>query len=139
MATFKVTILVDDGLSLGSILMTKHVELLHIDEMPHATIHMEKASLGKSDIMKLIGTTKSNKSVAQINRFNHPSGKTVKDFIVEHMEEQPNKHVRWSDLSKLIESLGFHKSSINNGISRLIDEKKIKRVGSGKYMLIEKK
>jgi hypothetical protein len=138
MATFKVTILVDDGLSLGSILMTKHVELLHIDEVPHKTIHMDK-SFTHSEAIKLLGTTKSNKSVAQINRFIHPSGKTVKAFILELMEEQPNKPSMWKDLAKHVESLGFHKSSINNGITRLIAEKKIKRVGTGKYMIIERK
>jgi hypothetical protein len=138
MATFKVTILVDDGLSLGSILMTKHVELLHIAEISHVAAHMEKSNIDYGQNVKLIEAVKSNKRAkAQKERFSHPSGKRVQDFIIEFMEERPNKIAMWKDLAKHIQATGFERSSINNGISRLLKNKIIKREGTGKYKLIK--
>jgi hypothetical protein len=90
--------------------------------------------------MKLIGSSKSDtRSEAKQNRFNHPSGKTVKEFVLEHMNLEPNKSHKWGDLRKHVEAQGFSKSSINNGIARLLNEKKIKRDGVGKYKLITEK
>jgi hypothetical protein len=138
MAMFKVTILVDDGLSLGSILMTKHVELLHIDEVSKVEMRMEKSSIAQHEVMKLIGNVKPNtRSIAQQNKFYHPSGRTVKEFVMEYMGLEPNKSHAWKDLRTHVETQGFSKSSINNGIARLLKDKKIRRDRVGKYKLIK--
>jgi hypothetical protein len=104
--------------------MTKNVEMIHIEELTDHTKYVEKRS-------------SPNKSKAALSRFVHPEGKRVKDFVLEYLEKQPDKIGEWAELGEHIQSEGFKKSSINNGISRLLQSKQIKKVGVGKYQLVK--
>jgi hypothetical protein len=123
MPTFKVTLHIQDGLTLGHVLMTKGVSLIHIVE--------------ESD--KLLIThniEKATKKVAPQNKFYHSSGKRVQDFIIEYMNGSDKISFKWAELGNHIEKLGFHKSSINNGITRLVKAKKTNRFDPGVYALV---
>lgn len=67
------------------------------------------------------------------NKFNHPDGKTGQQFIIEYLNQMPDKQAKWSELGKYLESIGFARSSVNNGISRLLKDGKIEKVGPAMY------
>lgn len=105
------------------------IENLHVEEIIE---HQEIKT--QSRIAKLVAKMPQVKDSTR--RFVHPTGKRVQDFIVEFMEKQSTAN--WKELSDLIESQGYHKSSINNGLNRLIEAKIIKRTGVGMYKLEKK-
>jgi hypothetical protein len=130
MPTFKVTLIVNNGLSLGSILMTKDVELLHITEVLRRIDIAEKKYVND----KLLIETKKIKPPRR--HFSHPSGKIIKQFVAEHLLQKPDHKDRWFNINKYIISLGFGKSSLNNSLKHMISEKKIKSEGKGWYKLL---
>jgi hypothetical protein len=131
MPTFKVTLLINDGLTLGHVLQTKGVEVLHIVEEQFNPKQVEKRFLTDKKISVVNdGIGANGKPV----HFKHPSGKTLIDFVFEYM--QGKDRVTWAELRRLAISLGFSQSSINNAISRLISNSKIKKVDQGMYSII---
>jgi hypothetical protein len=120
MATFKVTLHIQDGLTLGHVLMTKGVELIHIVET--------------NDTIKLI-EHESIKPDGRRVMFKHPSGKTAQEMVIEYMKTNHSIQYSWNTLQKHIMVQGFSKGSINNAIVRLLNRKQIKRVDVGKYMI----
>ena len=122
MTTFKVTLQIADGLTLGHVLMTKGVTLIHIVETP--------------DVPLLTHKKPEKSNVAPPDKFYHSSGKRVQDFIIEYMNGSEKESFEWKELGEHIAKQGFRKSSINNGITRLIEVKKIKRVNPGVYSLV---
>jgi hypothetical protein len=130
MPTFKVTLIVNNGLSLGSILMTKDVELLHITEVLRRIDIAEKKYVNDKLLIEA-------KKIKQPRRhFSHPSGKIIKQFVAEHLLQKPGNKDRWININKYIISLGFGKSSLNNSLKHMISEKKIKSEGKGWYKLL---
>jgi hypothetical protein len=77
----------------------------------------------------------------KMNHFKHESGKTLQELILEFMQNNPKYSYTWAELSAHTTSLGFNKSSINNGVSRLMMRKLIHKTSPGKYKLsiVEKK
>jgi hypothetical protein len=134
MPVFKVTLLVSDGLSLGSVLMTNNVQLLHIQEVEEHAKYMGKTHI-EHDTKLLLSEKKKYKE--SIDHFRHPSGKRTMDFALEFFAKQPNKTAKWRELANHVAEQGFHKSSINNCISRLLKAGTIKREGPGLYKLVK--
>jgi hypothetical protein len=130
MATFKVTLHIQDGLTLGHVLMTKGVELIHILEMegPIKIINIDQNQLTKPN-----GTKK-----VRGPSFKHPSGKSSQDFVVEYLRYNP-PHGLWKNMSQFVIEQGFSHSSINNAITRLLQKKIIKKVNPGVYALVVSK
>jgi hypothetical protein len=75
----------------------------------------------------------------QRTRFNHPSGKRVFDFIVEFIEKQPDKTATYGQMGHFIMKQGFSKSSINNGLTRLVLNNVIRKTDYGVYTMVNKK
>src|ERR1700752_2937697 len=123
MPSFKVTLVVEDSLSLGSILMTKGISLLHIEEIIES-----KRAEKKIHSEKLLLTHKEHKVRKQ---FKHPSGKRVIDFIVEFISNAPQNTAYWKEINENSISLGFSRSSINSALLRLIESKIIERKRQG--------
>lgn len=69
-------------------------------------------------------------------KFKHPDGRSTMDFVMEYLSKLPDKKAKWVAIRKYIENQGFSKSSVNNGISRLIKINKIKRIAPGIYQII---
>jgi DNA replicative helicase MCM subunit Mcm2 (Cdc46/Mcm family) len=124
MPTFKVTLMVHDGLSLGSILMTKNVELINISEVNEAnkTVH------------KKIHSTNVKREYKR--PFKHPSGKRLIDFVLEKLQETSPESIKWKELHDMSMKLGYSKSSINNAIRRLVEKDAIEVPEHGYYRLI---
>jgi hypothetical protein len=133
MPTFKVTVLISDGLSLGSVLMTNNVELLHIQEVEEHTKYMGKTST-EHDIKLLLDIGKKSKKGQ--SHFIHPSGKTTLDFTLEFL--QKHKTAKWREMSENIVSLGYNKSSINNAVVRLVNRGLVEKVRPGLYQVTQK-
>ena len=133
MPTFKVTLHIYDGLTLGHVLMTKGVDLLHIEEIPDIIEHSHKKH---HDTIKLLAPEAQKRS---ISGFKHPSGKTMPEFLLEYLDTAPKHTARWKDLNALLKGLGFGKSSVNNAVGRLIRAGVVERVSIGVFRLITKK
>jgi hypothetical protein len=134
MSVFKVTLLVSDGLALGSVLMTNHVELLHIQEVEEHVKYMGKTHI-EHDTKLLLNADKNKSKIGQ-KHFIHPTGKTTLDFTFEFL--QKHKTATWREMSKHIVSLGYNKSSINNAVVRLVNRGLVEKVKPGVYQLAQK-
>ena len=132
MPTFKVTMLISDGLSLGSVLMTNNVELLHIQEVEEHVKYMGKTHIEHNTKLLL----PEKKSKRGQNHYKHPSGKTCQDFTIEYL--QNNKTATWREMSANLVSLGYNKSSINNAVNRLIKRGLVGKIRPGVYQLVQK-
>jgi hypothetical protein len=131
MPTFKVTLEITDGLTLGHVLMTKGVDLLHIVETDRSELHHDK----RDRIVEQIKLLTTHKTKTQ-GHFQHPSGKPIKEFVVDFLKESLNNTARWADMNKHIHGMGFGKSSLNNSLKFLVEGKIIKREKNGVYRLI---
>ena len=138
MPTFKVTVHIYDGLTLGHVLMTKGVDLLHIVQEDDIIEHHTSK---KYDTVKLLASIAAPQKKQQIQRehFRHPTGKPIKEFVVEYLTQAPMHTARWKDMNNYVRSLGFGRSSLNNSLKFLTDGKLIKREKNGYYRLIDKK
>jgi hypothetical protein len=134
MPTFKVTLHIYDGLTLGHVLMTKGVDLLHIEEIPDIIEHTHKKH---HDTIKLPAPEVPPRQPRQA--YKHPSGKVMSQFLLEHFEHAPKQTATWKEMNKLLKDLGFGKSSVNNALSRLIKPGIVERVSVGVYKLVKKK
>jgi hypothetical protein len=105
--------------------------------LPVNDLHVEEIVDRSTEQIKLT-LPKEKKSPKRVSHFKHSSGRTLQDFILEYMNNTSNYPVTWVELANRAESLGFRKSSINNGVTRLIKAKLIQRISSGKYKLMEK-
>lgn len=117
---FKLVAIVNDSLSLGSILMTKGVTVISIDTYIGEAVSKESA--------KILSSTKK-----RIKRFSHPEGKTGSDLIMEYM--LVSQKAQWGELKSFLVKQGFSESSVNNAIQRLVNDSNITRVKSGTYVL----
>lgn len=135
MPTFKVTLEITDGLTLGHVLMTKGVDLLHIVETDHSELHHDKRDR-IVDQIKLL-TSSPKRGGKQREHFTHPSGKPIREFVVDYLKEAPAHTARWKDMNKHITAMGFGRSSLNNSLRILIENKFIKREKNGVYKLIK--
>jgi hypothetical protein len=133
MPTFKVTLHIYDGLTLGHVLMTKGVDLLHIEEIADIIEHTHKKH---HDTIKLPAPEAPQRSRSG---FKHPSGKTMPEFLLEYLDTAPKHTARWKDLNALLKGLGFGKSSVNNAVGRLIRAGIVERVSIGVFKLVTKK
>jgi hypothetical protein len=133
MPTFKVTLHIYDGLTLGHVLMTKGVDLLHIEEIPDIIEHSHKKHHDTIKLPAPEAPLKFRKG------FKHPSGKTIGQFVLEYLDTAPKHTAKWNELNNLLKGLGFGKSSVNNAIGRLIREGVAERVSTGVFRLITKK
>lgn len=97
---------------------------------------IERRAIEKKFASETIKIDKPRKK--QITHFKHPSGRTLKDFMLEYMNNSPKYPATWGDLAKHSVSLGFHKSSVNNAVARLLKAELIQREGAGKYKLKQK-
>jgi DNA-binding MarR family transcriptional regulator len=97
---------------------------------------IEKPVVKQSIVEKIL--IENKKKHKQVEHFKHPSGRTLQDFILEYINNNPKYPANWKDIGKHAESLGFHKSSINNGITRLLKAGLIQKVSPGKYKLHDK-
>jgi hypothetical protein len=127
MPIYKVTLHIQDGLTLGHVLMTKGVELIHIVETDGPKLIEHKPA-------KTNGHAKPTRT-----NFVHPDGKTSSEFIIEYMDKQNNKQARWGELRAAVYKEGFSKSTVNNGIIRLLSAKVIEKKGPALYQLVRKK
>ena len=100
---------------------------LHVEEIMDAPI-VKQPKIEKPKI-------ENKKRDKPIPHFKHPSGKSLIDFVFKYMENNEDGIAFWKELSAHALELGFHKSSINNAITRLIERDLIKKVGPGKYQL----
>jgi hypothetical protein len=124
MSTFKVTLHINDGLALGSVLMTKGVELIHIVEtFGHESKIMEQKLLTNNGKRKMV--------------FRSPDGKLMTDFIVDYISKSDTKTRKWKEINSFVKSKGFGRSSINSALTRLVANNIIKRIEIGTYMLIK--
>jgi hypothetical protein len=124
---FKLVAIVVNSLSLGHILSTDGVHVVSIDTIVENKTKEKINYVPKKRESKRIGSTK----------FHHPSGKTASTFVLEYMQQ--HKTVNWVDLKKFISEQGFHPSTVNNGIQRLLTMNQIRRISSGQYTVqIEK-
>lgn len=130
---FKLVTIVENSLSLGSILLTDGVHVVSIDTITNKDIKAEPVH----DPMKLLPKHMPKSSPHTGPKFKHPQNKTSSDFVIEYLEQY--KVGTWKDLRAFVSEQGFAKSSINNGIARLIKMGRIKRVAAGKYGLIPAK
>lgn len=132
---YKVGITIESEVLFGLIakLMPPGIHDFHVEEIfehqptkqPTIAKMVEKIAIEKPKERKKYGPP-----------FKHPSGRTLQDLVLEHMNEV--KHpLEWRELSKHAKSLGFHSSSINNAVSRLSKNKQIIKIGPGKYKLTE--
>jgi hypothetical protein len=121
MSKYEVILHISDGLTLGHVLMTKGVEMIHIKEFEN-----EKRSI-------------KQKSRETSTHFKHPSGKTISKFIEEYMLKQTLHVATWKNLNVHIKSLGFARSSLNNSLKYLMKNEIIVREKVGVFKLIEKK
>lgn len=126
---FKLVCIVEESLSLGSILMTKGVHTISIDTI---TAHRMKEETPKEEVKLITNNKKKIPEKTKPDRFYHPSGKTAADLAVEFLKEK-NIEVTWAELSDHIANQGFNRSSTNNAISRLVKQKRIVRVEQGRY------
>jgi hypothetical protein len=124
MPMFKVTLKVNESIALGSILMTKGVELISIAEIS------DTMKLSKQLHKKTYIPTKTGKKI-----FRHPSGKKITDFVYEMLEKASPESVKWNELNKYVQSLGFGKSSVNSAIKRLADQNSIEASDPGYYRI----
>lgn len=129
MPSFKVTVIISDGLTLGHVLMTKGVDLEHIVEMPDAIMQHRR-----SDPIMLEKPIRKKKTI-----FHHPSGKTLKEFVIEYLTDAPSKTAKWREINVYLSDLGYGKSTLNNGLKRLIEDNKVVRIKTGLFKLVEKK
>lgn len=107
---------------------------VHVEELPDTKEdHFSKVAQLVSSHQKLVAPPKENK----IQHFKHPSGKSLHDLMILFMQHNP-KIMEWRELSNHAVELGFHKSSINNAITRLITKKIIEKTAPGMYRLIKK-
>jgi hypothetical protein len=120
MQTFKVTLHIQDGLTLGHVLMTKGVTLIHIIEIDE---NVQKPKLIEH---KTNGVHRS--------QFRHPSMKPALDFVRDYLQKQET--ASWRELRKFIVAQGFANGTINNAIQRLLKEKQIVKVSLGIYKLV---
>jgi hypothetical protein len=125
--SFKLTVIINDSLSLGSVLMTKGVTAVHIETLPD-TLMIEHKNISKN-----VKSQSIKDKILTRKQFHHPSGKTSNEFILEYIQER--KELKWSEGQKYIQSLGFATSTLNNVITRLIEEKYIIRKSAGKYII----
>jgi hypothetical protein len=130
MSSFKVTVIISDGLTLGHVLMTKGVDLEHIVEIPDIPIVMQHR---RSEPILLDKPRKPHVI------FKHPSGKTLQIILKEHMENDPKQTYKWRSLSEVCVKEGYNKSSVNNAVARMLKAGTIKQVGTGLYKLTERK
>lgn len=126
---FKLVAVIESSISLGSILMIEGVHVIHIDTLSNRAMKTESAK----EIQLLPKIDKKKQS----NRFHHPLGKTASQFVLEHLQQ--HKMATWAELGKIVEEQGFSRSSVNNAIQRLIDNKQIIRTGPGLYAINQKK
>jgi hypothetical protein len=124
MSKFKITLEVEDTLSLGSILMTKGVTMIDI----------EKLNVNKQVLKQVSMPIKKRKPYKS---FKHPSGMRIQDIVVELLTKTPNNTAKWAEIKKVIEDVGFGKSSINSALKRLTDDKILEKLGGGVYKLIK--
>lgn len=123
---FKLVTIVENSLSLGSILLTDGVHVVSIDTITRKDIKAEPVH----DPMKLLPKLAAK---VRMKQFKHPDGRTAGDFVIEYLEQ--HKVGTWADLRTFVSAQGFAKSSINNGVARLIKTGRIRRIGTGKYSI----
>jgi predicted DNA-binding protein YlxM (UPF0122 family) len=103
---------------------------------------LEQPKIKQSAIAKLIEENRpkmiSDKK-KRMARFKHESGRTLQSLVEEAMAKNPDKLYGWGELSEFAYSFGFHKSSINNAITRMILQKVIEKAKPGMYKLSGKK
>lgn len=105
---------------------------------PEDHLHIEEIMERPQEVAKLVAQQKleAPKPKKKYVAFKHPSGKTGPIFLLEYITE--HKQARWAELGKYIQSLGFAQSSVNNGISRLLEDGKIEKIGPALYAIPKK-
>jgi hypothetical protein len=108
---------------------------LHVEEV-YDVQHTVKSNI----VNKLVSEHKKiEKPISRkpYERFVHSSGKPLTFFIKEYMEKK-NGNITWKEAGDYARSLGYSKSSINNAIIRLVQNKIIEKKSVGVYGLIKK-
>lgn len=133
---FKLVAVVESSISLGSILMIDGVHVMSIDTLTNK--QMKEESVKEIQYLPKIEKAEKPKNPnMQRTKFHHPLGRTASDFVLEYLQQ--HKTGQWRELGKHVAEQGFAKSSINNGIQRLINQDKVKRIGVGIYAINPKK
>jgi hypothetical protein len=131
---FKLVCIVEEGLSLGSILMTNGVYAISIDTITKLAAKNQQPEQSVSEHMRQIAQLPRKKRETKREVFKHPSGRHGKDFILEYMKNNNGKGERVY-MQKYLVQVGFAGSSINNILSRLEKDKLITNVEVGKYAI----
>jgi hypothetical protein len=127
MVKFKVELTVSSQTLFGIIAkLLPPEDHLHIEEIMEDAVSKPSVEPPHPQLVKPKLTNRSH--------FKHPSGKSAQDLVLEYMQRN-QEAVSWNDMGNYIKKLGFHKSSINNAITRLANRKLIERVSPGMYKL----
>lgn len=130
---FKLVAVVESSISLGSILMIEGVHVMSIDTLTKGQMKEESAK----EIKLLPKVEKPKNPNLSNKKFHHPLGKTSGDFVMEYLQQ--HKMGQWKELKEFVAQQGFAKSSINNGLQRLVQMGKVMRTAPGLYALNQKK
>ena len=127
---FKIVAIIDDSLSLGSVLMTKGVKAISIETIDQPPV-LKAAELPYRKVTYHELNTKSK----NLPRFYHPSSKPAIQLIYEAFKDQSTFTFKEGMLKTA--ELGFSPSSINNIITRLVKKGLIEKISNGKYKIIK--
>lgn len=111
---YKLVALIDNHLSLGSILVTKGVHVISIETVSDGQIKDENILIPRKVIRD-------------------QNEKNTKEVVLDYL--QRNSQATWGELRKLMSENGYAKTSVNNAITRLMKENKVIKVSHGTYAL----
>ena len=125
--TFQVIVNVLNATVLQEILKVPGVDLVDLTPItrpPAVEINPKEAPVKKAKVKS-----------KHASPFKHPSGKTSSDLIMDFMSQNGGTGI-FAELKRHLKTQGFSPDSVSGAVTKLIDQKKIKRIQPRGYALV---